>query len=68
MKGTRAENNAHAKTGSIAYVRSLSGYVRTADGEMLAFSMIANNFLVPSRAAEYVQDAAVERLASFTRK
>jgi len=30
--------------------------------------MIANNFLVPSRAAEYVQDAAVERLASFTRK
>jgi D-alanyl-D-alanine carboxypeptidase/D-alanyl-D-alanine-endopeptidase (penicillin-binding protein 4) len=68
MKGTRAENNAHAKTGSIAYVRSLSGYVRTADGEMLAFSMIANNFLVPSRAAEYVQDAAVERLANFTRR
>jgi len=68
MKGTRAENNAHAKTGEIAYVRSLSGYVRTADGEMLAFSMIANNFLVPSRAAEYVQDAAVERLANFTRK
>jgi D-alanyl-D-alanine carboxypeptidase/D-alanyl-D-alanine-endopeptidase (penicillin-binding protein 4) len=68
MKGTRAENNAHAKTGSIAYVRSLSGYVRTADGEMLVFSMIANNFLVSSRAAEYVQDAAVERLASFTRK
>jgi PBP4 family serine-type D-alanyl-D-alanine carboxypeptidase len=68
MKGTRAENNVHAKTGSIAYVRSLSGYVRTADGEMLVFPIIANNFLVSSKAAEYVQDAAVERLASFTRK
>jgi len=68
MRGTRAENNVHAKTGSIAYVRALSGYVRTADGEMLAFSMIANNFLVSSRAAEYVQDAALERLANFSRE
>jgi D-alanyl-D-alanine carboxypeptidase/D-alanyl-D-alanine-endopeptidase (penicillin-binding protein 4) len=67
MKGTRAENNVHAKTGTLAYVRSLSGYVCTADGEMLAFSMIANNFLASSRAAEYVQDLALERLANFTR-
>lgn len=68
MKGTKAENNVHAKTGSIANVRSLSGYIRTLDGEMLAFSMIANNFLVSSKAAEYVQDSAAERLANFTRK
>ncbi len=68
LKGTRAEKNLHAKTGTIAYVRSLSGYVRTADGEMLAFSMIANNFLVSSKMAEYVQDSAVERLANFSRK
>ncbi len=68
MKGTRAENNAHAKTGTIFAVRSLSGYIRTADGEMLAFAMIANNFLVSGRAAEYVQDAAAVRLANFSRK
>jgi D-alanyl-D-alanine carboxypeptidase/D-alanyl-D-alanine-endopeptidase (penicillin-binding protein 4) len=67
MKGTRAEKNVRAKTGSIAHVRSLAGYVRTADGELLAFAMIANNFLVSTRAAEYVQDSALERLASFTR-
>lgn len=68
MKGTQAENNVHGKTGSIRYVRCLSGYVRTSEGEMLAFAMLANNFLVSSRAAEYVQDSALQRLAAFHRK
>jgi D-alanyl-D-alanine carboxypeptidase/D-alanyl-D-alanine-endopeptidase (penicillin-binding protein 4) len=67
MKGSRAENNVRAKTGTLAYVRALSGYVRTDDGEMLAFAMLANNFLVSSSAAEYVQDLALERLANFRR-
>lgn len=67
MKGTRAENNARAKTGYIANARALSGYVTTLDGERLAFSMIANNFDVPVDAAEYLQDLAVERLANFSR-
>jgi D-alanyl-D-alanine carboxypeptidase/D-alanyl-D-alanine-endopeptidase (penicillin-binding protein 4) len=68
MKGTQAENNVHGKTGSIRYVRCLSGYVRTSEGEMLAFAMLANNFLVSSRAAEYVQDSALQRLAAYHRK
>ena len=53
----------HAKTGSLANVRSLSGYVRSADGEMLAFSMIANHFTASSRQAGYLQDLALELLA-----
>jgi D-alanyl-D-alanine carboxypeptidase/D-alanyl-D-alanine-endopeptidase (penicillin-binding protein 4) len=44
MRRTRAEGNATAKTGSIANVRSLSGYVRTRDGEPLVFSVLANDF------------------------
>jgi D-alanyl-D-alanine carboxypeptidase/D-alanyl-D-alanine-endopeptidase (penicillin-binding protein 4) len=67
MRGTRAEDNARAKTGYIANARALSGYVTTLDGEMLAFSMIANNFDASVDAAEYLQDLAVERLANFTR-
>ncbi len=68
LRGTQAENNVHGKTGTIAYVRCLSGYVKTVDGEMLAFAMIANNFLASNQAAEYVQDSALERLANFRRK
>jgi D-alanyl-D-alanine carboxypeptidase/D-alanyl-D-alanine-endopeptidase (penicillin-binding protein 4) len=68
MKGTKAENNVHAKTGSMANVSSLTGYVRTADGEMLAFSIVANNFLAPRETVESMQDRALARLANFSRR
>jgi serine-type D-Ala-D-Ala carboxypeptidase/endopeptidase (penicillin-binding protein 4) len=68
FKGTRAEGTTRAKTGSIANVRSLSGYVTTADGEPLAFSMLANNFTFPAPTVTAVIDLAVERLANFTRR
>ncbi|MFK7848172.1 MAG: D-alanyl-D-alanine carboxypeptidase/D-alanyl-D-alanine-endopeptidase [Rhodothermales bacterium] len=38
----------YAKTGSLESVRSLSGYVTTRDGRLIAFSLIANNYTVPS--------------------
>jgi len=68
MRGTMAQGNARAKTGSISNARSLSGYVTTRDGEMLAFSIIANNFDTSIRPVEYVQDLIVERLANFARE
>lgn len=68
MRNTRAAGNARAKTGSIANVRALSGYVRTADGERLVFSTLANHFNVPASAIDGVTDLLVERLANFTRQ
>jgi serine-type D-Ala-D-Ala carboxypeptidase/endopeptidase (penicillin-binding protein 4) len=68
MKGTRAENNVRAKTGTISNVRSLSGYVRTRDNELIGFSVIANNFKARSATIDAVAELAVERLANFSRE
>ena len=40
--GTRASGNIRGKTGTIDQVSALSGYVRTAGGEELVFSIIVN--------------------------
>ncbi len=68
MRRTRAEGNAVAKTGSISNVRALSGFVRTRDGEMLAFSILTNDFVIPSATVNYIADLAVEILSNFTRR
>ena len=66
MGGTKAQGNLKAKTGTINNVSSLSGYVRSANGERLAFAIISNN--VPSTwRAKRVEDAIGARLASFNR-
>jgi D-alanyl-D-alanine carboxypeptidase/D-alanyl-D-alanine-endopeptidase (penicillin-binding protein 4) len=67
MKGTPAEGNVHAKTGSVALARSLSGYVTSGNGRgrMLIFSFLANNWTVPVRSVERVQDAIAARLAAM---
>lgn len=42
FRGTPAEGNLHAKTGYIRRVRTLSGYVRAENGELIAFSFLYN--------------------------
>jgi D-alanyl-D-alanine carboxypeptidase/D-alanyl-D-alanine-endopeptidase (penicillin-binding protein 4) len=67
MKGTPAEDNARAKTGSMTGVRALSGYVTTADGERLVFSIVTNNFETPADVVNAAADAIVVTLAQFRR-
>lgn len=68
MRGTPAEGNLKAKTGTLEGVSALSGYVTTADGEELAFSMLMQNF--PARAGEYrrAQDRIGAYLAGVRRE
>ncbi|MDB5035552.1 MAG: D-alanyl-D-alanine carboxypeptidase [Chlorobi bacterium] len=68
LRGTLAENNVIGKTGFLGGIRALSGYVRTRDGELLAFAIIANNYSVPTSVVNTAQDLMVMRLASFSRK
>ena len=67
MKGTAAEGNVRAKTGSMTGVRALSGYVTAADGEPLVFSIIVNNFDTPGAVVTSATAAIVVRLAAFKR-
>jgi len=66
MRGTPADGNLRAKTGTINRVSSLSGVVRSADGERLAFSIIGNQ--LPSEyGAKRLEDRVGEALARYTR-
>jgi D-alanyl-D-alanine carboxypeptidase/D-alanyl-D-alanine-endopeptidase (penicillin-binding protein 4) len=68
MKGTPAENNLRGKTGTIEFVRSLSGYVDTADGERLVFSFLSNHFTTPVSEITRIQDAVGALLAGYRSK
>ncbi len=67
MKGTAAEGNVRAKTGTIANVRGLSGYVTTADGENLVFSFLVNAHSVGSKDTERVTDSVLELIAAYNK-
>jgi D-alanyl-D-alanine carboxypeptidase/D-alanyl-D-alanine-endopeptidase (penicillin-binding protein 4) len=67
MKGTPAENRVWAKTGTLSNVRSLSGYVLTRAGEPIAFSMMVNNFRVPTAVIDETMENALLRLVAFAR-
>lgn len=65
MRGTSAEGRVHAKTGTLDMVRSLSGYVTTASGRQLLFSVLCNHFTVRTAEVDRVADAIAVRLASL---
>lgn len=58
-----AEARLRAKTGSLTGVSALSGYVETSDGEILAFSVMMNDYRGRARSMWRVQDAIGVALA-----
>jgi D-alanyl-D-alanine carboxypeptidase/D-alanyl-D-alanine-endopeptidase (penicillin-binding protein 4) len=67
MRGTAAEGRARAKTGTLNGVTALSGYVPSAEGERLAFSMMIEFYVGSTAPRRAVQDSIVAALARFRR-
>ncbi|HKZ81988.1 MAG TPA: D-alanyl-D-alanine carboxypeptidase/D-alanyl-D-alanine-endopeptidase [Pyrinomonadaceae bacterium] len=65
FRGTAAESNVRAKTGSLSSAASLSGYLTTAAGENLVFSIMVNNFPEDVEPRPVCIDPIVVLLASF---
>jgi D-alanyl-D-alanine carboxypeptidase/D-alanyl-D-alanine-endopeptidase (penicillin-binding protein 4) len=65
MKGTPAQNNLRAKTGELRRASSLSGYVTTAAGEELVFSIMVNNYPDGVNPPSVCIDPIAVLLASF---
>lgn len=66
MKGTPAQGNVRAKSGTLGTATSLSGYVFSAAGERLVFSLMINNPPRDSNPHTEFTDAVAVLLASFT--
>lgn len=65
MVGTSAAGNIRAKTGTLEFVRSLSGYVTDADGDRLVFSLLHNHFTVPVDSVSKFQNEVGVLLANY---
>ena len=65
MKGSPAQGNLHAKTGTTNDVIGLGGYVTAADGEVIAFSFLYNG--ADRWTAKSMIDVMGETLANFAR-
>ncbi|MDA3860295.1 MAG: D-alanyl-D-alanine carboxypeptidase/D-alanyl-D-alanine-endopeptidase [Melioribacteraceae bacterium] len=65
MKGTKAEGNVIAKTGTISNVRGLSGYLTTSDGEEIVFSFLINGHLRSSKDTETITDSVLSIIAEY---
>jgi D-alanyl-D-alanine carboxypeptidase/D-alanyl-D-alanine-endopeptidase (penicillin-binding protein 4) len=68
FRGTVAENNVRAKTGTLSSAASLSGFVTTAAGEELIFSIIVNNYTQDANPVSNCIDPITVLLASYAGK
>jgi D-alanyl-D-alanine carboxypeptidase/D-alanyl-D-alanine-endopeptidase (penicillin-binding protein 4) len=65
MKGTPAQGNVRAKTGTLGTATSLAGYVFSASGERLAFALMINNPPRDANPRAEFTDVVAVLLASF---
>ena len=64
MRGTVLDDHVEAKTGSIANVRALSGFLETPAGQHIVFSIIVNNFTAPASQIDALVERALAAIAA----
>jgi len=65
MDESIAENKVRAKTGTISGVSALSGYITSKSGNLLAFSILMQNFVNNTSTARTFQDEICKILAEY---
>lgn len=66
MKGTPAEGNVRAKTGSLTYVNALAGYLTAANGQVVILSFYGNNYTNGGRDVTSTMDQICNLLVEYT--
>jgi D-alanyl-D-alanine carboxypeptidase/D-alanyl-D-alanine-endopeptidase (penicillin-binding protein 4) len=64
FRGTKAAGNVRGKTGTIDQVSALSGYITTASGEQLVFSLVVNGVNFNQMRVSLIDDIVVD-LANY---
>jgi D-alanyl-D-alanine carboxypeptidase/D-alanyl-D-alanine-endopeptidase (penicillin-binding protein 4) len=67
MKGIENANRVRAKTGTLDYISTLSGYFQAQDGEVFAFSFLMNDLKCSTATALKIQDRLVREGLRFQR-
>ena len=65
MLNTLAQNNVHAKTGTLSGVSALSGYVTAKNNHQIAFSIITQNYVGRSSTAKGYENNICKILAEY---
>jgi len=65
MIDSDAEGRVYAKTGTLAGVSTLAGYVITLDANLIAFSILMQNFVEKTRVARKIQDDICNILVNY---
>ena len=68
MQGMYAEKVLRAKTGTLSGVSALSGYTKTADGEVFAFGILISHYVGSATTARGIQDKIGNLLTLFSRQ
>ncbi|AAO89579.1 D-alanyl-D-alanine carboxypeptidase/D-alanyl-D-alanine-endopeptidase [Coxiella burnetii] len=68
MRSIANSERVHAKTGSMAGVSALAGYLRTRQNKVLSFAIMINGFVGETHAYSHLEDRLCEFLVKFSER